>query len=369
MTKIAFSDMSLRKLAAPAAGQRCFWDQQFPAFGVRVSQGGTKTFVLSHANSLITIGRFPILSLSLARAEAKRVLAEFTLGKSRPRPTTYAEGVKLFIADKARSRRTLTVRDYKRLLGRMRFSSPIANITHAEAAHQLARIKAPHEYNHALVALRTFFNWTVMRRMRSDNPTSGLSTNATLPRARVLLDDELRRIWIAAESCSQFGVLVRLLMLTGQRRTETASIDSSWMQEDALAFPAHITKSKRDHMIPLAPMAKRLLPSRKGLLFPARARSVPFNGWSKGKLMIDRLSGVTNWTLHDLRRTFATRLAEMGTPPHVIERLLNHVTGQISGVAAIYNRASYQDEMRAALAKWEERLSVILAIAPNQKAA
>jgi len=85
--------------------------------------------------------------------------------------------------------------------------------------------------------------------------------------------------------------------------------------------------------------------------------------------MIDRLSGVTNWTLHDLRRTFATRLAEMGTPPHVIERLLNHVTGQISGVAAIYNRASYQDEMRAALAKWEERLSVILAIAPNQKAA
>ena len=87
---------------------------------------------------------------------------------------------------------------------------------------------------------------------------------------------------------------------------------------------------------------------------------MPFNGWSKSKHQLGEVSQTSNWTLHDLRRTFATRLAEMGVAPHVIERILNHVSGQISGVAAVYNRAKYFKEMEEAVTLWESRLKSII---------
>jgi integrase len=85
-----------------------------------------------------------------------------------------------------------------------------------------------------------------------------------------------------------------------------------------------------------------------------------FNGWPKCKEAFDKRCGVTNWTLHDLRRTFATNLAALGVAPHVVERLLNHASGTISGVAAIYNQFKYMDEMRAAIEIWEQRLNKLL---------
>ncbi len=92
------------------------------------------------------------------------------------------------------------------------------------------------------------------------------------------------------------------------------------------------------------------------LLFLARGRKTPFNGWGKSKAALDELSGVTGWTLHDIRRTFATRLAEMGIAPHIIERLLNHVTGSLSPIALVYNKAKYLEEMRTAMEQWEAHL-------------
>jgi integrase len=120
-------------------------------------------------------------------------------------------------------------------------------------------------------------------------------------------------------------------------------------------------QNKREHTFPLLPLASKLIASSPnmdtGLLFPARGKpNAPFNGWSKSKGALDKLSGVTGWTLHDCRRTFATRLAELAVAPHVIERLLNHATGTVSGVAAVYNRASYMAEMRAAIELWERYL-------------
>ena len=96
------------------------------------------------------------------------------------------------------------------------------------------------------------------------------------------------------------------------------------------------------------------------MLFPARLGSDPFSGFSQSKKNLDKLLNIAPWTLHDLRRTFATNLAQLDVAPHVIERLLNHVTGQISGVAAIYNRAKYFDEMAQAMQQWEARLAEIL---------
>ena len=120
-------------------------------------------------------------------------------------------------------------------------------------------------------------------------------------------------------------------------------------------------------MFPIAALATSILASAlpkdgSTRLFPARGKSeTPFNGWSKGKVALDKRANIAPWTLHDLRRTFATDLAALGTPPHVTEKLLNHVSGTVSGVAAIYNRHAYMDEMRAAIDAWEKRLSAILA--------
>jgi integrase len=101
-------------------------------------------------------------------------------------------------------------------------------------------------------------------------------------------------------------------------------------------------------------------PSRTILFLARGSTSRPFTGWSKGKAALDKVSGVKDWTLHDLRRTFATRLAELGVAPHVIERLLNHVTGTLSPIALIYNKAKYQEEMRAAIDLWEAKLKTVL---------
>src|SRR5207244_6596604 len=99
-------------------------------------------------------------------------------------------------------------------------------------------------------------------------------------------------------------------------------------------------------------------------LFPARGnKGAPFSGWSKSKASLDEACSIAPWTLHDLRRTFATNLAALNVPPHIIEKLLNHASGTISGVAAIYNRFQYMDEMRAAVARWEERLTALVSAA------
>jgi integrase len=367
MAKIHLSDVGLRSLPPPAKGQRSYWDAKLPTFGVRVSQGGTKTFVLNRGNSLITIGRFPVLSLSEARAEAKRRLAEFTLGKTHPQSVSYAKAVEHFIADKQKNRRASTVKEYNRLLHQVRFTEPVANITHSEVARRLTLVKGRSAHDHLLVALRVFFNWTMKRRLRADNPTMGLSTYEKQPRARVLSDDELKAVWNTAEQMDgHFGTIARLLMLTGMRRNECASLRSDYIDLDnkTICLPASLTKNKREHKFPIGHLTVSILvplPNPPGLLFPARGNSAtPFNGWSTSKTLLDRLSGVTAWTLHDLRRTYATNLAKLGVPIHIIERLLNHVSGTISGIAAVYNRARYMDEMRAAIVALEQRLTAIL---------
>ena len=99
-----------------------------------------------------------------------------------------------------------------------------------------------------------------------------------------------------------------------------------------------------------------------GYIFAARGSNgtTPFNGWSKSKALLDALSGVKDWTLHDCRRTMSTRMAEMGVAPHVIERLLNHVTGTLSPIALVYNKAKYLEEMREAMNRWEAHLVEVL---------
>ena len=385
MAKRAFSDTFLRSAKPPLKGQTCLWDEKFPCFGVRISQGGSKTFVLNRNNNFTTIGRFPVLSLAEARAEAKRILAEITLGKHRKPSISYAEAVRLFLDEKRKSQRARTVRDYTRLLGRVSFG-PISEVTHDDVTRALRPFTAPSEYNHLLVVLRLFFNWCVKCRYVEYNPTMSLSVHARPPRARLLTDDEIRSIWKAcdnletrapddagtspiadriARSPGVFSTIVKLLILTGQRRNEIASLRTEYIKDGVCTFPSALTKNKRDHAIPLGACGISIISSRvlkAGLLFPARgSRETPFNGWSKSKAALDRRLGkaVEPWTLHDIRRYYSSTMARLGVRLEVTERLLNHVSGTQSGVAGIYNRHTYFPEMREAVEKYESFLQSI----------
>jgi len=181
----------------------------------------------------------------------------------------------------------------------------------------------------------------------------------------VLLDSEIRAIWHAS-TAFPFGALVRMLFLTGQRRGEVTQLKWDYIdpEQGLFSFPGAITKNGRDHTIPLGVMAKSLLddmPKLSCFVFPARGYDDrPYCGWSKGKAALDNKCPLPQWGLHDIRRTVATNLAALQTPPHVVEKLLNHASGTISGVAAIYNRFQYLEEMRDALAKWEAKLNIVL---------
>jgi integrase len=378
--KTLLTDAGLRSLQPPETGALDWWDTSLPSFGCRVSQGGTKTFILKLYNSRRAIGRWPIVSLAAARAEAKKLLAEKTLGKTRPQSITYPAAVELFLAEKRQSRRARTAKDYEWLLGHVAFPGQLSELTHQELQRRLARVTAKGTYNHLLVALRVFFNWCAERRYIADNPTRGLSKHTRRTRSRVLKEAELQSIWRACEqrlafddrACGgfqttmpdivklprTFAAIVQLLILTGQRRGEIAALRADYISNGVCTLPSTLTKNGREHSLPLGSFAISIVSaaaqsSRSGLLFPARGSPSAFNGWSKSKVALDKLSGVSGYCLHDLRRTFATRLAELGVAPHVVERLLNHVTGTVSGVAAVYNRASYMAEMRAAIELWE----------------
>jgi hypothetical protein len=237
--KTALTDAGLRSLPPPSSGQTDFWDVSFKAglFGCRVSRGGTKTFQLKHRNRRFTIGQYPTLSLTAARTEARRLLAEFTLGKVRPHTLPYSQAVQLFIEEKEKSRRKSTADAYKGLLTRLSFTGPVAEITHEEVRRKLGKIKTQGAYNHHLVALKVFFNWSLKRRYVTENPTLGLSKQSRPRTKRILTDDELVALWRAAEQTEgHFGTIVKLLILTGQRRGEIAALKGSYYRHTVQAY-------------------------------------------------------------------------------------------------------------------------------------
>ena len=158
------------------------------------------------------------------------------------------------------------------------------------------------------------------------------------------------------------------MILTGQRRSEIGLLRLSWLSDDIVVFPSGFTKNKREHRLPLGEQAQAIIASvteTADYLFPSRFESdKPFNGWAKAKVRFDAPLNVAPYTLHDLRRTYSSNLARLGVPIHVTEKLLNHATGTITGVAAIYNRYSYLDEMREAVALHERFLTELTASSP-----
>ena len=378
MPRLKFSDLSLRALKPPPSGQVTYWDASERGFGMRVSQAGAKTFVLmvGRDRRRLTVGRFPEMGLADARKQSPKLRAQATLAVKPGTSIAFDEALELFFSTHCASNRPITNAETFRIL-RTRFlpvfqARDLSEITSREIAaitDPIVRDGKPSAANHAFMEIRTFFRWSVRRGYIQLSPCQSLQLPARpSTRERVLDDGELRAVLAAtfAEPVSQYMLIVRLLLLTGQRRNEIASLKWSMIQDQKrmITWPAAMTKNKREHTMPYGDMtvaALALVPRNEDLLFPARGRSTPFNGWSKAKRELDAACKIASWTLHDLRRTYSTNLSKLGVQPHITERLLNHASGQVSGVAAVYNRWSYLPEMRDAVSRFEAHVTTLMA--------
>ena len=365
------TDLLIKKLALPegATRQKTFFDGSLKGFGLRVSVGGAKSFIVMFGKrrKLKTLGRYPETSLAKARVLARQVLGEVAGAEDnevvKSSPLSFADARDRFIEDSQHHTKPSTLNEYRRHLTKhFPFIKMLADVTRSDIMEAFTNLKSrPSEAQHAFIAMRTMMNWTVRRGFLEASPVPSLRFKAS-SRARILLDDELKAVWgRAVEIGHPYGTIVQLLILTGQRRGEIAGLRRSWIKEDWITLPEGFAKNKREHRIPIGRTLKDLIDSiqnKTDLLFPARSRTdVPFSGWSKSKREFDKALGFNDYTLHDLRRTFSSNMARLAIPIHVTEKLLNHVSGTVSGVAAVYNRHSYSDEMKDAVATYDNHLN------------
>jgi integrase len=365
------TDIAIKALKMPESGQVTYTDDALPDFGVRVSRSGTKTFVLVHGTSRQrkTIRCYPVISLQEARSEAKKLLAERALGKRDLLPITFEEAVVLFLATHylQNSLKPRTKVETERLL-RVHFLLTLRYEKLTDISPQVVskiidrRRKTTSVARHAFSAIRLFFGWATSRGYITHGPCTNLrAPPAVRPRDSVLTEEELRTVLhLARSEDSSFNMIVQILALTGQRRAEIASLRAEWIDfnKRTITLPPEITKNKHQFTFPFGATTESLLKkgNPKGLLFSALGKNTPANGWSKLKLAFDRKCQIARSTLHDLRRTFATNLAALGVPVHVTEKLLNHVSGTMGGIAAVYQRYAYQDEMRDGIERWDKYL-------------
>jgi integrase len=373
--KTTLTDASVRSLKPPRAGQITVWDKASP-IGVRISSGGAKSYiVMVGSGRRQAIAKVGLISLAEARSEARRILAEKTLGLPYRKPSTitFAAAVPLFLEDNYKGCKPRTKHEAKRQLENHFLPAfrklSLSEITDGDITRQLARLaKTPSEQLHAFRVLRTFLRWCTRppRRYIPHSPLEGYEPPGQDRKGtRVLSDAELVRIWRACEG--QYGDMVRLLILWGTRNGETGRLERAWIEDDFLTIPGGFTKNGRAHAIPLLPMARAILerqPVFGPYYFPGRLgpdSHFKEGSWGKYKQELERRAGVTDWQLRDLRRTFRSNMARLGIHREVAEALLNHVTGAgKNDLDEIYNRYDYLAEKRDALEVWERKLSCLL---------
>ena len=383
----SLTDLFLRKLKGGEERIEV-WDAKLPGFGIRVAPSGTKSFVLLYRfrgqPRRLTLGRYPILGLAEAREIAKEALNQVARGidprqgkEVSPKSHVFEDVVKEFVRLHCERRNRKHTREETERILRTNFVGcwkrrDVRDISRNDVLDVLDSIVergSPIGANNALSAIRKCFNWCVERGLIEISPCTGV-TRPFKPKARdrVLSDDELTAIWHAANEIGYpFGVVVKLLILTAQRRNKVATM--RWQDIDlsdhVWAIPGELTKNGKPHLVPLSELTSAQIASlprlHESLLFPARRNdATTFSGFSKLKAKIDQLSNVQGWTLHDLRRSAATHMSRLGVAPHVVERILNHESGSFRGVAGVYNRFHYLPEMREALERWARHLERLL---------
>jgi integrase len=217
-------------------------------------------------------------------------------------------------------------------------------------------------------SLHAFFVWAMRQGLVSSNPVAGVERRRLKSRDRVLTADEIRIVWEATGGDDDYSAIVRTLLLTGARLTEIGQLTWSEVYSDRIILPPQRVKNGRMFTLPITPQVDAILVHRRGsgreFVF-GRNEDGGFVGWGGSKASIDariKAAGheLPGWTHHDLRRTMATGLSELGIGPHIVEAALNHVSGFRRGVAGVYNHATYESQIRHALLTWETHVMSIV---------
>jgi integrase len=355
------------------------FDDSLPGFGLRIRAGGSRNWIVQyalhgHQQRRLTIGSVKVFSPEEARKIARDTLAKARLGQDPQQEKRKAEEqakitlksiIDRYLAEKGPKLRPRSRREIDRYL--LQHWKPL----HRVPIHQIERRHVAAYLGGAPVAaamarstLSALFSWAMTEGLADANPIIGTRKPDAdaRPRERVLDNDELAAVWRACAD-DDYGRIVRLLVLTACRRQEIGTM--AWSELDrergTWTIPPERTKNKRAHTLALPAAAWAIIETvkrRDGVdyLFGRRG----FKGWWTAKAPLDQRAGIAPYVLHDLRRSVATGMANLGVLPHFIEAILNHVSGHKGGVAGVYNRSAYEREVRAALALWADHVRSIV---------
>jgi integrase len=373
--------------------EKFYWDDELKGFGFRLRREDKKGSRLSRTwvaqyrakgrGRRQTIGDSAKVSAEEARAAAKVIFGEVAKGKDpqgeKQRQRLGAARTLRSVADdylamKQSKLRPASYRMAKLYLTggyfRPLHAAAITDIMRADIAPCLNRIErdSGHVTAHlARSALSSLYSWALKEGIVEQNPVIGTrDPGKANARDRVLKDLELGHVWRACGD-DDYGRIVRLMICTGCRRDEIGGLRWSEVTDDGtIELPAARVKNGHAHVLPLPPLAQSIIasiPQRAGRehLFGERS-SGGHTGWARCKSDLDaRLAGkVAAWRVHDLRRSVATRMADIGVEPHIIEAILNHYSGHRAGDAGVYNRSKYGPQIRAALALWNDHLHSLI---------
>lgn len=385
-----FTKTSIEALVLPDGKSELYaWDDTLKGFGVKLNPGGSRNYLIQYRardgrTRRVVVGKVGTLTLVEARERARTLLVDVQ-GGADPVGQRAAAKAQVIVslgdvveAYLKQAKRRLKSRSFEQVerhlardwqpLARM----PVNDIKRANIAAQLNTIAANgHRVKAARArsALSAMFTWAMGEGLAEGNPVFGTNKPADeKARDRVLNDTELRAIWRACRD-DTYGRIVRLLLLTGQRRDEVGSMTEIELDLTAAVWtiPGERTKNGLVHEVPLSRPALEILATQlrtegRSLLFGHGVGA--FSGWSNSKERLDKRIAASGfvmppWRLHDLRRTAATGMASIGVLPHVVEAVLNHISGSKAGVAGIYNRATYAREKREALDLWATHIRML----------
>ncbi|HTU12419.1 MAG TPA: site-specific integrase [Allosphingosinicella sp.] len=367
MAKVHLTDLSVRALQG-SSGYVSYMDTRTPGFGVRVGLR-SKTWIIVRGKNRerVTIGRYPDLSLSDARVEAKRLLS--AAPEPRTVSMTFANARTKYLEQNFKGSKSrwpylvarLLTSHFKALDGTQ--LAKISDEDIQDALNELA--DRPSEQLHAFRAIRALFKWSCRppRRWLRHSPMEGYEAPGTQRKGtRTLTDDELKAVWNATGEGSR--QVFRLLILWGTRNTETTGLARAWSSDEVLTIPSTSTKNGRDHGIPLLPLAKAILDGRPDAgpyFFQGRysnEESLTAGALNRMKREIQEETGTSGWQIRDIRRTFRSNMARLKVPREICEVLINHAPPVLD---EIYDRYDRLEEKREALAKYEDFLIKLLA--------
>ena len=385
MPRRALTAAAVARLKPPKTGQADHFDKGFPGLALRISYGGTKTWVYFHRlhgrQYRLTLGTWPSMELGDAREawRAARALVGKGENPATARPakadTFAAVAAEWFKRDQANNRSSAEVeRAFAHDVMPAWRDRPITAITRRDAIELIDGVvdrgavsmaRRLHAHLHRL------FRWSVGRGIIEINPMADLPKPGTaVARDRVLTDAELQTVWRAAGEIGwPFGPAIRLLILTGARRQEISALRWPEIHRDEITLAAARTKNGVPHLIPLAPQARALIEelphiAHSELVFTTTG-TAPIGGWSKIKRALDAKVPGPEWHIHDLRRSVATGLQRLGINLQVIEAVLGHVSGSRHGIVGVYQRYDFDSEKRAALEAWARHVEAVVSGRPS----